>query len=195
MSEFNQPISGNEMPRFAGNASMFRLPLQTDAAGLDVAIVGVPLDIGTSNRGRRQGRDDRVGTKAHRIGWIVFGMPRLPLGPVSGQARDRRIVLAEHILRRTSRKIGSGPRPEVSDLCLGRRVSPDHQADLDVVPFQPGNGSIQIINNACFLERAVQVVCRVEFGDDLALQSTPPTHATPVRVGSTSEASNSLAEM
>ena len=56
MSEFNQPISGNEMPRFAGNASMFRLPLQTDAAGLDVAIVGVPLDIGTSNRtGTRYG--------------------------------------------------------------------------------------------------------------------------------------------
>lgn len=50
MSEFNQPLSGNEMPRFAGHASMFRLPIQTTAQGLDVALVGVPLDIGTSNR-------------------------------------------------------------------------------------------------------------------------------------------------
>jgi guanidinobutyrase len=29
---------------------MFRLPTQTSAAGLDIALIGVPLDIGTSNR-------------------------------------------------------------------------------------------------------------------------------------------------
>jgi guanidinobutyrase len=62
---FNQPKSGNEMPRFAGIASMFRLPVVNDAAGLDVAIVGVPLDIGTSNRvgtryGPRQIRTESV---------------------------------------------------------------------------------------------------------------------------------------
>ena len=56
MSDFNQPKSGNELPRFAGIASMFRLPVQESADGLDVAIVGVPLDIGTSNRnGTRYG--------------------------------------------------------------------------------------------------------------------------------------------
>jgi guanidinobutyrase len=49
--DYNQPLGGNEMPRFAGHATMFRLPVQTDAEGLDIAIVGVPLDIGTSNRG------------------------------------------------------------------------------------------------------------------------------------------------
>src|ERR1700685_701057 len=48
--EFNQPLGGNAMPRFAGPASMFRLPTQSAAHGLDVAIIGVPLDIGTSNR-------------------------------------------------------------------------------------------------------------------------------------------------
>ena len=47
---FNQPQGGNEMPRFAGHASMFRLPTQPTADGLDIALVGVPLDIGTSNR-------------------------------------------------------------------------------------------------------------------------------------------------
>ena len=49
-TRFNQPLGGNEMPRFAGHASMFRLPTQTNAEGLDIALVGVPLDIGTSNR-------------------------------------------------------------------------------------------------------------------------------------------------
>jgi guanidinobutyrase len=48
--EFNQPLGGNTMPRFAGPASLFRLPSQSTARGLDIAIIGVPLDIGTSNR-------------------------------------------------------------------------------------------------------------------------------------------------
>lgn len=56
MSEFNQPLSGNDMPRFAGIASLFRLPVQLDPSGLDIALVGVPLDCGTSNRaGSRYG--------------------------------------------------------------------------------------------------------------------------------------------
>lgn len=65
MTDFNQPLSGNEMPRFGGMASMFRLPTVEDAAELDVGIVGVPLDIGTSNRtgtryGPRQIRSESV---------------------------------------------------------------------------------------------------------------------------------------
>ncbi len=52
----NQPLGGNEMPRFGGPATMMRLPAQADARGLDACFVGVPLDIGTSNRsGTRYG--------------------------------------------------------------------------------------------------------------------------------------------
>jgi guanidinobutyrase len=46
----HQPLGGNEMPRFAGPATMMRLPAQESAAGLDACFVGVPFDIGTSNR-------------------------------------------------------------------------------------------------------------------------------------------------
>ena len=70
MTTFNQPLSGNEMPRFGGIASMFRLPVittseQVDVGHVDVGIVGVPLDIGTSNRngtryGPRQIRSESV---------------------------------------------------------------------------------------------------------------------------------------
>lgn len=65
MNQYNQPLGGNEMPRFAGPATMFRLPAQAGVEGLDIAIVGVPLDIGTSNRsgsrfGPRQVRAESV---------------------------------------------------------------------------------------------------------------------------------------
>ena len=60
---FNQPLSGNTMPRFGGPATMMRLPAATSAAGLDACFVGIPMDIGTSNRpgtrlGPRQIRDE-----------------------------------------------------------------------------------------------------------------------------------------
>ncbi len=49
-ARFNQPMGGNEMPRFGGLATMMRLPAATSADGLDACFVGVPFDIGTSNR-------------------------------------------------------------------------------------------------------------------------------------------------
>ena len=64
-SQFNQPLGGNEMPRFAGPGTMFRLPEGSTADQLDIAIIGVPLDVGTSNRagsrfGPRQIRAESV---------------------------------------------------------------------------------------------------------------------------------------
>ncbi len=50
MNDHPQPLGGNEMPRFGGIATFMRLPGRTDPADLDVAVVGVPFDIGTSNR-------------------------------------------------------------------------------------------------------------------------------------------------
>ncbi|HUE47240.1 MAG TPA: agmatinase [Aestuariivirgaceae bacterium] len=53
---YHQPLGGNEMPRFAGPATMMRLPLVASAENLDACFVGVPMDIGTSNRsGTRHG--------------------------------------------------------------------------------------------------------------------------------------------
>ncbi|MGB3278712.1 MAG: agmatinase [Pseudorhodobacter sp.] len=59
----NQPLGGNDMPRFGGPNTMMRLPSQATAEGLDACFVGIPMDIGTSNRpgtrlGPRQIRDE-----------------------------------------------------------------------------------------------------------------------------------------
>lgn len=60
---YNQPLGGNDMPRFGGAVTMMRLPSQPTAEGLDACFVGIPMDIGTSNRsgtrlGPRQIRDE-----------------------------------------------------------------------------------------------------------------------------------------
>ncbi|RUT30079.1 agmatinase [Arsenicitalea aurantiaca] len=63
--QYNQPLGGNEMPRFGGPGTMMRLPAASSAKGLDACFVGIPLDIGTSNRsgtryGPRQIRQESV---------------------------------------------------------------------------------------------------------------------------------------
>jgi guanidinobutyrase len=47
---YYQPLGANEMPKFAGPATFMRLPARPDADGLDACFVGVPLDVGSSNR-------------------------------------------------------------------------------------------------------------------------------------------------
>ncbi len=64
MSNFNQPVSGLVTPRFGGITTFFRLPhvALEQAEKLDIGIVGIPWDGGTTNRpgprhGPRQMRD------------------------------------------------------------------------------------------------------------------------------------------
>ncbi len=46
----NQPVSGNDLARFAGQGNFMRLPSAETAEGLDVAFVGIPMDHGASWR-------------------------------------------------------------------------------------------------------------------------------------------------
>ena len=51
-----QPLSGMVMPRFGEVPTFMRLPVERDPAKLDIALVGVPFDGGTTNRpGARHG--------------------------------------------------------------------------------------------------------------------------------------------
>lgn len=56
MTKFHQPIDAAEVPRFAGLSTFMRLPAVATAAGLDIALIGIPWDGGTTNRaGARHG--------------------------------------------------------------------------------------------------------------------------------------------
>ena len=50
MAPKNQPVSGNDLARFSGPNTFMRLPTSTELQTLDVAVLGVPMDIGTSWR-------------------------------------------------------------------------------------------------------------------------------------------------
>jgi guanidinopropionase len=57
-----KPVSGNVLPRFAGIATFMRLPYLSQLEGVDIGLIGVPWDGGTTNRagarhGPRQIRD------------------------------------------------------------------------------------------------------------------------------------------
>lgn len=49
-SRFNQPIDSSVMPRCAQPATLMRLPYVRSAQGLDIALYGVPFDLGSTNR-------------------------------------------------------------------------------------------------------------------------------------------------
>ena len=51
-----QPVDAGAVPRFAGPATFMRLPQIADPAAVDIALIGVPWDAGTTNRaGARHG--------------------------------------------------------------------------------------------------------------------------------------------
>lgn len=54
--DWPQPVDGSITPRFAGPVTFMRLPQRETAAELDIALLGVPFDLGTTNRaGPRHG--------------------------------------------------------------------------------------------------------------------------------------------
>ncbi len=76
---YNQPVSGLVTPRFGGIATFFRLPhvAMEDARDIDIGIVGIPWDGGTTNRpgprhGPRQMRDQSsMVRRMHQTSHIV----------------------------------------------------------------------------------------------------------------------------
>ena len=91
MTSFNQPLGGNDMPRFGGPATFMRLPAQTGAGGLDAAILGVPKlksanatcaiaaapEPITEVRGRSRGRVSLVGIGPGQAAWRTPEASRL----------------------------------------------------------------------------------------------------------------------
>lgn len=77
MTNFHQPVDAADVPRFAGHSTFMRLPAVTSAVGLDIALVGIPWDGGTTNRaGARHGprevrNQSSLMRRAHHVSGIA----------------------------------------------------------------------------------------------------------------------------
>jgi guanidinobutyrase len=115
---FNQPLGGNEMPRFAGIATMMRLPYQQTTEGLDACFVGVPFDLGTSNRsgarfGPRQIRAESVLLRPYNIATRAAPFDSLQVADIGDVATNAYNLLdsIELIASAYDRIVATGCRP------------------------------------------------------------------------------------
>ena len=107
-SHLNQPLGGNEMPRFGGPADDDAAAGAGHAEGLDACFVGVPLDIGTSNRpgtrfGPRQIRAESLLDPALQHGH-ARGALRQPAGGRYRRCRDQHLQPARMHRSSSSRR-------------------------------------------------------------------------------------------
>ena len=77
--KFPEPLSGLVMPRFGEVATFMRLPIERDPRKLDIALVGVPWDGGTTNRpGARHGpreirNQSSLTRRVHHVTGVLVG--------------------------------------------------------------------------------------------------------------------------
>ncbi|HGM6861892.1 TPA: agmatinase [Serratia rubidaea] len=129
---FNQPQGGNEMPRFAGTPTMMRLPAAESAQGLDAAFVGVPLDIGTSNRsgtryGPRQIRQESVMIRPYNIATGAAPFERLQVADL-GDVATNPYNLADSV-----RRIEQAYDAIVQHGCVPLTLGGDHTLTLPIL--------------------------------------------------------------
>jgi len=118
MSARNQPLGGNEMPRFGGPATMLRLPSADSAAGLDAGFIGVPLDIGTSNRagarfGPRQIRAESALIRPYNLATGAAPFDALQVAdlgdvPINTYSLEKSVAIIEAFYDRV---LGTGCKP------------------------------------------------------------------------------------
>lgn len=118
--DYNQPMSGLVTPRFGGIATFFRLPhiALDDAAKIDIGVVGVPWDGGTTNRpgprhGPRQMRDQssmvrRMHQTSRIVPYDLANVADLGDAPVNPANVDDALKRVEGHFKKI---IGKGIRP------------------------------------------------------------------------------------
>jgi len=127
-----QPASGNAMPRFGGIATMMRLPAATSTAGLDACFVGVPFDLGTSNRngarlGPRQIRAESVLLRPYNMATRAAPFDSLRVADI-GDVPTNPYNLHDSIAR-----IEAAYREVIADGCRPIGLGGDHTVTLPIL--------------------------------------------------------------
>lgn len=132
MTSLNQPLSGNVSPRFGGPATMMRLPAAVNVAGLDACFVGVPLDIGTSNRpgarfGPRVIRAESAHLRPANMGTRAAPYERLMVADIGD------VAINPYDLKDSVRRIESAYDEILSGGCVPITLGGDHTIALPIL--------------------------------------------------------------
>lgn len=128
----NQPLGGNEMPRFGGIATMMRLPIQTTAEGLDACFVGIPLDLGTSNRsgtrfGPRQIRAESVLLRPYNMATRAAPFDSMQVADIGD------IAINPYSLEKAVAGIEQGIADILAHDCVPLSIGGDHTMTLPIL--------------------------------------------------------------
>ncbi len=165
----NQPLSGNAMPRFGGIATMMRLPLAESPEGLDAAFIGVPLDIGTSNRagarfGPRQIRAESSLLRPYNMATGAAPFDALQVAdlgdvPINTFSIDKSMPIITDFYRRV---LGAG--------CVPLTMGGDHTIALPILrALRQQHGPVALVH----------VDAHADVNDDMF--GEPIAHGTPFR--------------
>ena len=166
---FHQPLDGAVLPRFAGLSTFMRLPAVGSAAGLDIALVGIPWDGGTTNRaGARHGpREMRNQSSLMRRVHHVSGLAPFSLANIAdvGDVSVNPIDLLDGLARieaGLSEIVAAGAIP----LCAGG----DHLTTLPVLRAVARSRPVGLIQFDAHSDT-----------NDTYFGNNPYTHGTPFR--------------
>jgi guanidinopropionase len=169
MTNFHQPVDAAEVPRFAGHSTFMRLPAVPTAAGLDIALVGIPWDGGTTNRaGARHGpREVRNQSSLMRRAHHVSGVAPFSLANVAdvGDLSVNPINLLDGLAR-----IEAGMAAIAATGALPLSVGGDHLTTLPVLRALARTAPVGMIHFDAHSDTN-----DTYFGDN------PFTHGTPFR--------------
>jgi guanidinopropionase len=164
-----QPIDAAVVPRFAGPTTFMRLPSVSSAAGLDIALVGIPWDGGTTNRaGARHGpREIRSQSSLMRRVHHVSGTEPFSLAKVAdvGDVSVNPINLMDALQR-----IEAGITSIVSYGAIPLIAGGDHLTTLPVLRAVARKQTVGMIHFDAHSDTNDKY-----FGDN------PYTHGTPFR--------------
>lgn len=168
-STFHQPVDAAKVPRFAGHATFMRLPAVASAEGLDIALVGIPWDGGTTNRaGARHGpREVRNLSSLMRSTHHVFKTEPFKVANVAdvGDVSVNPIDLLDGL-----RRIEAGMAEILRHGALPLSVGGDHLTTLPVLRAVAKSGPVGLIHFDAHSDT-----------NDTYFGSNPYTHGTPFR--------------
>jgi guanidinopropionase len=168
-SNFHQPVDAAKVPRFAGHSTFMRLPAVASAEGLDIALVGIPWDGGTTNRaGARHGpREVRNLSSLMRRAHHVSGIAPFSVANVAdvGDLAVNPINLMDGLAL-----IEQGMKAIVATGALPLSVGGDHLTTLPVLRAVAHKGPIGMIHFDAHTDT-----------NDTYFGNNPYTHGTPFR--------------